>query len=233
MKKLLFICIISASCFFGQEIKAQSYLENLLSGISSGNSSKSGSDVISSAVNDVISSSTESSANSKAGNILGNIISSVTGSVTTTQANLIGTWSYNEPAVQFESKNLLNQAGGSAAATKVESKLAPLYKMVGIRSGRVKFTFDNDGKMTYTLGSRSYSGTYTFDKSSKTVTMVTSTGQNIKAYVTISGSNMSLCFDSTKALNLFSSISKSYNSTISALADSYDGMKTGFKFTRQ
>ncbi len=233
MKKLLFICIITATCLFGNEAKAQSFLESLLSGISSSNSSGSGSEALGTVLNDVVSSSTSSTSKNSAGNIIGNIISSVTGSATTTQANLIGSWSYSQPAVQFESKNLLTQAGGSAAATKVENKLTSLYKMVGIRSGRVKFTFDNSGNVTYTLGSRSYSGTYTFDKSSKTVTVVTSTGQSIKAYVTISGDNMSLCFDSTKALNLFTSISKSYNSSISALAGSYDGMKTGFKFTRQ
>jgi len=233
MKKLLIICIITTASLFGQGVKAQSFLENLLSGVSSGSTSGSGSEALGSVLNDVVSSSTSSTSKNEASNILGNIISSVTGSATTTQANLVGSWSYNEPAVQFESKNLLTQAGGSAAATKVESKLNSLYKMVGIRSGRVNFTFDKDGKMTYTLGSRSYSGTYTFDKAAKTLTMVTPTGQNIKAYVTISGNNMSLCFDSTKALNLFTSISKSYNSTISALAGSYDGMKTGFKFSRK
>lgn len=232
MKKFLSICIIAAACIFGQEVKAQSFLDNLLSGISSSSSSGSGSDVLGTVLNGVVSSSSSSSKNST-GNVLGNIISSVTGSATTTQANLVGSWSYNEPAVQFESKNLLTQAGGSVAATTVENKLTSLYKMVGIRSGRINFTFDNSGNVTYTLGSRSYSGTYTFDKASKTLTLVTPTGQSLKAYVTISGDNMSLCFDSTKALNLFANISKSYNSTISALAGSYDGMKTGFKFTRK
>jgi hypothetical protein len=104
---------------------------------------------------------------------------------------------------------------------------------MGIRAGRVSFTFDKDGGVVYSLGSRSYKGTYTFDQKNKTVTMTTPTGQNLKAYVTVSGNNMSLCLDSTKALNLFTTISKSYNSTISALAGNYDGMKTGFKFVKK
>lgn len=231
MKKFFIICAIAAGSLIGQQVQAQSFLESILSGIANQSGNSSGSDVLGSVLNGAVTSSTKNSGS--LGSVLGNVISSVTGSATTTQANLVGSWSYNEPAVQFESKNLLTKAGGAAAATKVESKLDTFYKMVGIRSGRVNFSFDNNGSVTYTLGSRSYKGTYTFDKQNKTITMTTPTGQSLKAYVTISGNNMSLCFDSTKALNLFANISKGFNSTISALAGSYDGMKTGFKFTRK
>jgi len=230
MKKFITICMIAAACIFGQQVKAQSFLESILSGIAQ---SGSGGDILGSVLNGAVTSANSSSKGGNLGSVLGNVISSVTGSATTTQANLVGTWTYNEPAVQFESKNLLTKAGGAAAATKVENKLASFYNMMGIRSGRVNFTFDNNGGVTYTLGSRSYQGTYTFDRQSKTVTMTTPTGQNLKAYVTISGNNMSLCFDSTKVLSLFTTISKSYNSTISALAGNYDGMKTGFKFVKK
>ncbi|MBR5715355.1 MAG: DUF4923 family protein [Bacteroidales bacterium] len=230
MKKIITICMIAAACVFGQQVKAQSFLESILSGIAQGGS---GGDILGSVLNGAVTSANSTSKGGNLGSVLGNVISSVTGSATTTQANLVGSWTYNEPAVQFESKNLLTKAGGAAAATKVENKLATFYNMMGIRTGRVNFIFDNNGGVTYTLGSRSYKGTYTFDKQSKTVTMTTPSGQNLKAYVTISGNNMSLCFDSTKVLNLFTTISKSYNSTISALAGNYDGMKTGFKFTRK
>ena len=166
--------------------------------------------------------------------VLGNLLSSVTGSATTTQANLIGTWSYYEPAVQFESQNLLTQAGGAAAATQVESKLASIYQKVGITSGKMTFTFVKDGTVNYTIGSRSFSGTYVFDASAKTVTITTTTGLNLKAYVTISGQNMSLCFDSSKLLSLVSAYkgTQSTLSTLSTLASSFSGMKTGFKFKR-
>ncbi len=230
MKRIIIICMIAAASIMGQQAKAQSFLESILSGIASGNTS--GSDALGTVINGAVSSST-SNTKSNVGNVLGNIISSVTGSATTTQANLVGSWSYNEPAVQFESKNLLTKAGGATAATKVENKLASIYNMMGIRAGRVNFTFDNNGGVTYTMGSRSFNGTYIFDRQSKTITITTATGQNLTAYVTISGNNMSLCFDSTKALNLFTTISKGFNSTISAIAGSYDGMKTGFKFTKK
>ena len=145
--------MIAASCIMGQQAKAQSFLESILSGIASGNTS--GSDALGAVLNGAVTSTTSNTKGSNVGNVLGNIISSVTGSATTTQANLVGTWSYNEPAVQFESKNLLTKAGGAAAATKVENKLASFYNLMGIRAGRVNFTFDKDGGVTYSLGGRS------------------------------------------------------------------------------
>lgn len=168
------------------------------------------------------------------GDVLGNILSSVTGSITTTQANLIGTWTYYEPCVQFESENLWTQAGGAAAATKVEQKLVNVYKMAGITPGKLVFTFANNGQVTYNLGGRQLNGTYVFDSKSKTVTITTASGMNLTSYVTISGQNMSLCFDSTKLLNLISAFGGS-NTTLGnlgSIAQSYSGMKTGFKFKK-
>lgn len=168
------------------------------------------------------------------GGVLGNIISGITGSYTTTQASLVGTWSYYEPAVQFESENLLVKAGGAAAAANVEQKLVPYYQKVGIAPGRLVFSFDNAGNMTYAIGGgQAVPATYVFDNASKTVTITTRMGLTLKAYVTISGNKMSLCFDSSKLLNLISAFGSNSASGIGAVAGTYDGMKTGFKFNRR
>ena len=174
------------------------------------------------------------SQNSGLGSVLGNILSSVTGSATTTQANLIGTWTYTEPAVQFESEGLLGQAGGATAATQVESKLVNVYKKVGITQGKLVFQFDKNGQVAFALGKRTLQGTYTFDASAKTVTITTSTGLCLKGYVTISGNQMSLCFDSSKLLSFVSAFAGTSGTlgTLGTLAQSFKGMKTGFKFTR-
>lgn len=171
------------------------------------------------------------------GGIIGNIIASVTGSLTTTQANLIGTWTYTEPCVQFESDNLLKKAGGAAAAAKVENQLVSIYNMVGITPGKLVFTFTNDGNVSYQIGSRTFNGTYTFDSKNKMVNIKTASGMNVNAYVTISGRSMSLCFDSSKVLSLFSAAGSLANisstlGTIAGLAQNFNGMKTGFKFQK-
>lgn len=219
MKKIFLIGALVASGFFCQNANAQSLLQNLLSGSSISNTSKQ----------------STSDTKQNVGNLIGNLISSVTGDLTTTQANLIGEWSYTDPSVQFESENMLTQAGGSAIATKCETKLAQYYKVVGIKSGSVVFTFAEDGTCTYAVGSRKSQGTYVFNKEDKTVSITTATGQTVKTYVTISGNKMALCFDGTKLLTLFNSISSKFQalSTVSALASNYNGMKVGFKFERK
>ena len=59
-----------------------------------------------------------------------NIIGSILGSFgnTTDQASILGTWTYQEPAVQFTSDNLLAKAGGSIASAKVVEHLEPYYE---------------------------------------------------------------------------------------------------------
>jgi hypothetical protein len=190
----------------------------------------------SSILNSVVSAATEnSSTSSETSSLLSNLIASVTGSVTTTQENLIGTWSYTTPAVQFESENALTQAGGTAIASKVETKLEKYYKLVGIKAGKLKFVFDKDGNVTYSVGSNSRQGTYTFDSTNKMVNITTSTGYTVAAYVTISGSDMTLTFDASKMLTLFQTLSSKMSalSTVSTIASMYNGMKIGFDFKKQ
>lgn len=238
MKKIFLLCALAMSMNMSQEAMAQSILSSIFGGMQRKDKTTTTEqqttdtttgDVLGSVLGNVLG----EVAGSKASGVLGNILGSVTGNATTTQANLIGTWTYTQPAVQFTSQNLLTQAGGAAAATKVEEKLVTYYKMVGITSGRLKFTFDNANNVTYTLGNHTYQGTYVFDTNEKTVTITSAnTGMSVKAYVTISGQQMSLCFDSTKVLSLFNAVSQSFNRTMSGVASQFDGMKTGFKFSR-
>lgn len=245
MKKI----ILSLALAFGltavpQETQAQSFLNNILGSLagsssssSSDNSQNGSSSSSSNALGDLLNSVTSSVAGSSSGevgNILGNVISAVAGDVTTTASSILGNWSYTEPAVQFESDNMLTKAGGAAVAQKVETKLAKYYKVVGIKAGTLKFSFNEDGTCTYGVGSRSLSGTYTFNKEDKTITIKTATGISVKTYVTVSGSTMSLCFDASKLLTLFTTLGSKFSalSTITSIASNYDGMKVGFKFSK-
>ncbi len=44
-----------------------------------------------------------------------------------------GTWTYTGPAIEFESDNLLQKAGGSVAANAAENKLKRTIGKVGIK----------------------------------------------------------------------------------------------------
>jgi hypothetical protein len=170
--------------------------------------------------------------------ILSGVVKTVVGDKTTTASSIIGTWKYSQPECAFESDNLLTQAGGEAAATKVEKKLATVYKTLKLTS--ITYTFNEDNTYSYSIGSKSFSGTYTFDSTNKTVTMTSTTlGTSLTAYVTTTGSTMTLTFDADKLLTVMQSISSlaaSANSTaslINTLASSYDGMRLGFELTKK
>lgn len=212
MKKFLALIIISMGMVMGQNAYAQG-LESLL--------------------NKAVSAVSSATGNSTAGNVVSDLLAKYTGSVTTTKANLVGTWNYTDPKVQFESDNLLSDAGGSAMAQKVESKLALAYKAVGISEGKLKFTFTDDNKVTYTIGGKEFSGTYTFDEQNKTVSLnIPKVNKGITAYVTVSGNQMCLCFDSSKVMSLFTSVASRFSENIANIAGNYNGMKTGFLFTK-
>lgn len=210
---------------------------------SSSSSSTSSSSVLGSVLGSALggsSSSTSSSSSSTSSSSgLGSLIGGIIGSFTNqTSANsIVGTWVYSKPAVQFESDNLLAKAGGSVASNTVVNKLEPYYQKVGITSGKFSVTLNSDQTCSYTLGGKTYSGTYTFNSSKNTLSIKGSLISLPTAYVSVSGSQMALTFDSSKILSIAQSVgSASSNSTISQisqLSTLYDGMKTGFLFNKK
>ena len=179
--------------------------------------------------------SSSSSTSTSATGILGSILGAL--GATTNSNTIIGTWTYQEPAVQFSSDNLLAKAGGSVASAKVVEKIKPYFEKVGIKEGKMILTLNEDNTCTYTLKNKTYEGTYTYDSSNDQITIKTTSMSFPTAYVSVSGNQLSLTFDSTKILNLVQSAgslagSSSTLSTISQIATAYDGMKTGFLFTK-
>lgn len=174
--------------------------------------------------------------------ILGGVASTVTdlvsGDTEVTASSLAGTWTYSGSAVSFDSENLLAKAGGSAAATEVESKIDDAFTRLGIKSGSTSYTFSEDGTYTQKLAGKSISGTYTIDGS--TVTMKTAIGLSFKAEAKVSGSTLKLLFSGDKLFSLLKSTAGSLSkvssnstlSTITSLADSYDGMSVGFELKK-
>lgn len=174
----------------------------------------------------------------KLGNLLGNIFASSDISV----ARMAGSWTYSAPAVSFKSDNLLQQAGGIAAATALENKLEPYYKRAGLTS--LSLTVEADSTFTMKFGKATLKGliapapdgaeaNFVFNF---TIAGKMNIGQ-MDAYVTMSGNNsMSLMFDVSKLTKLVemsatltgSSTAKS----LSALLKSYDGICAGFKMLK-
>ena len=147
------------------------------------------------------------------------IIGSVIGQFydTTTKKSLVGSWVYEEPAIQFESQNLLDMAGGVVASQNVADNIKPYFEAIGVKPGGIALDLmeDNTKKLSLKAGIIPLP----------------------PCYLSIVNNQMAMTYDSSLLLNLvkvvgMASSSQSNFAAISKLADSYDGMKTGFTFTR-
>lgn len=173
---------------------------------------------------------TNNSGSSIGSNALGGLLDLVVGSVKLSQADIIGTWSYVEPACAFTSENLLAKAGGSVAAKTVNEKLLPVYKSLHISSGNTQLTFRENGQFTGKIGGFPMSGTYTFDAANGLVKMKSLT--TFTAHLTRSTHGMNFTFESKKILTLLQTVSAlSGNTTLSTIGDiskQFNGVRLGF-----
>ena len=216
------IFTVLALCLAVQVANAQSGVQSVLNQL-----------LGSGATTDVVSSIIE--------NVVGNAVSKL-------DLSIEGTWTYSQPEVQFKSDNLLAQAGGAAATSKVESSLKKLYDKIGINK-YFSYTFKEDNTFTHTLkiGStvKTLSGTYTLDKENNIITLqYAALGKiglgKINAIYANTGTSLALLFDASqllaftkKVLSAVSSVSGVTSvATVAALVENYDGMLLGYKMTK-
>lgn len=168
--------------------------------------------------------------------ILSGVISNVVGDKATTESSFKGTWKYNAPACEFESDNLLAKAGGTAAADKIEKRVAPLLKSVGVNG--IVYTFDGKGNYTSKIKKRVTEGTYKFDSKAKTITFTPTIGMAYTAHVAVQGSTMTLTFEADKLMTTLKTISNATSklsttaALINTLMNSYSGMRVGFELKK-
>lgn len=171
-------------------------------------------------------------------------LSSLFSSDKLTVEKMAGDWAYSSPAVSFKSSNLLKKAGGAAASSAVESKLAPYYKTAGLE--KMTLTIAADSTFTMKLGRTTLKGTIsTVQSESSEANFVFNFKVGGKlpigkmdAYVTATGANtLSITFDVTKLVAIIEKAgSITGNSTIqgiSTLLNGYDGICAGFRLTRR
>ena len=152
-----------------------------------------------------------------------------------TTNNIIGTWSYTEPAILFTSDNLLTKLAAKVAANKLETKLQSYLTQYGIKPGALVLTFKEDGTCTETLNGKTMKGKWQVKDSKLILTL-----GGIKALqitTQIDGKDMQFVTDATKLLKLFKSVgAKSTNKniqTVTSLMKSVDGMQAGVSLRKQ
>ena len=170
------------------------------------------------------------------GKVVSSAIGAEAGSIITSKnnvskENIIGTWTYKQPSISFESNDLLKQAGGQLTSAAIEKKLAEQFTKVGITAGKFLITFGNDNTFsTIKNGVVTTSGTYVISGSKITFSYLENSAK-ITGYAQMKNGLLAISFDSSKVIDVMSKMSKysanSTLSTISSLAGSFKGMKTG------
>ena len=167
---------------------------------------------------------------------IGSVLNGVLSSSKISVKDVVGTWGYVDPAVEFKSENLLKKAGGAAASSAIVSKIKPYYEKAGVKN--MQFVVNEDATFTLAIGKTKMSGTITEGSSDgQFIFNFKALGKinlgKITAYMSknISG-ELTLTFDASKLISLVNTISSiTSNSTIqgvSSLLNSYDGLTVGF-----
>ena len=202
-KNVLKVVAMGMALMFSANMNAQIDLGNVIGGVLGGSSSSgnaSGSDVVST-LTSVFSSDKQAK-----------------------EDNIIGTWSYSEPAIVLSSDNFLSRAAYKIAANKVESKLQSYLTKYGITPGSFSMTFNEDGTCSETLKGKTIKGTWKIVDSKLQLTI--GGVKAISITTQIDGKDMQLVTDATKLLNMFKSFgANSSNSTIKTVASLLKGAK--------
>lgn len=148
--------------------------------------------------------------------------------------DIAGTYSYNAPAISIKGDNVLKNIGGSAAASQLESKLAPFYSHIGF--DKLQMTISPDSTFTMKLKSITLDGTIAKSDDGLTFTFNKLPNKPVSCTATKSGNKLSLCFDASRLIGVLETVSKYVNlssvKSMVSLLESYDGLYIGFELNR-
>ncbi len=149
--------------------------------------------------------------------------------------DLVGEWTYTEPAVVFMSENLLKKAGGKLASSAIEKTIETQLSKVGITKGAMKMTFTRNGRFTQTIGGRRLRGTFTI-KGKEVVLKYAGEIKQLVGTTQVDGNDLLIVMDASKMLTYLKAIgSISGNAslkTATSLLGSMDGMLCGLRLNR-
>lgn len=159
---------------------------------------------------------------------------------------LKGQWIVEGSAVSFRSDNLLQNVGGSAAASIIENKLDPYFEKYGL-TGSI-LTIDAEGKFALKIKGLTLTGKITKQKMSKGeqaqkgnfIFTFDNAGAlaagNVTTFITRRTNGLNIMFDATKLQDIMNAISSYANTStakaVSQLLNQYDGICVGFSLGR-
>lgn len=215
LKCLAVGCMLMASA----NVRAQINLGSILQGLKGGTSGQTA----------------KSDSSTSVGGIFSGLTSLFNSSLGATKDKIVGTWTYTQPAVIFESDNVLSKVGGSLASSTIEKNLKKKLEDYGVKEGSVKMTFDKQGNFTQTIAGKTLKGTYTMDDTNVVLKYNGQVSQMV-GQTQLSGNNLLILMDASKLLDYMKTLGAlsgdSKLKTISSLASNVDGMLVGLKLEK-
>lgn len=149
-----------------------------------------------------------------------------------------GEWKYTGPAVTFKSDNALQNLGGAAAGTALESKLKTYYDKAGLQN--MTFTAGADSTFVMKIKKASLKGTIEYGEKGECTLHLSGIGKiaggKFNARWQVVGNSLALTFDVSKLIDLVSKIAavsgKTSLKSMAKILESYDGAYAGFRFSR-
>ena len=215
MKKNLFkVAILGIAMLFSNNAQAQFNLGDVLGSV-------------------VKSDSLDSS--SSAGDLISGLTTVFSSSKQATSQNIVGTWTYAEPAIVLESDNILSNAAYKLAANKVETTLQSYLTQYGFTPNTFQITFNEDGTFSETLKGQTFSGKWNVVDSKLQLSIATV--QALSVTTQIDGNNMQLVTDATKLLTMLKSLGTNSNNsnikTVTSVLEGAKGMLVGITLKKQ
>jgi len=175
--------------------------------------------------------------NSTAGDVASELIGNLLGTSKVSEKSLLGTWTYSQPCVAFESENVLTSLGSSMVSTKVESTMQKGLNKVGFTSGKVVMTLKEDKTGTIQFNGKNIIVNWAVDGSDLKLTFpIVDKGVTMNAK--LSDNELQLAMKADKLLTLLNAITEkagtvnSSLNTLNTLTKDVKGMYMGLKFTK-
>lgn len=175
---------------------------------------------------------------SVAGETAANVVGNLLGTSKVSEKSLVGTWSYNQPSVAFESENVLATVGSSMVSTKVEKTMQNGLTKVGFTSGKVVMTLKEDKTGIIKYNGKAVDVNWAVDGTNLKLTFPL-LNKGVSMNAKLSGSELQVAMKSDKLLTLLNAITEkagTVNSslgTLNTLTKNVNGMYMGLKFTKK
>lgn len=184
---------------------------------------------------DVLNNAAQAMSGDKASSTKSAITSIFNSKKVATADKLVGTWSYQEPAIVLSDANVLKNLGGKIASAAIEKKLQNQFNKIGLTKGRMQMTFYKNGNFTQQVGTKKATGTYKVDGQHLVLTYMGVAGQ-FSCISQIDGKDLLIVMDASKLLKYAKTVGaltgNSTANTLGSILSGYDGLQCGLKLHR-